>query len=96
MSGVLSFESVDVQKILNRNITRSYWLMMGQGGYKKEVGETVENASFPFSYSEFREEAYLESSLIYCEAVESYNPEHKTDQGFASSFPAYDLRSRNG
>lgn len=73
---VMDYTEKVVQMIINRNITRSYWLMQGQGGYKKESQRELENLGFPVPQSEFREEATLESALIYCEAVESYNPDH--------------------
>lgn len=73
---VLSFNDIIVQKIINRNVTRSYWLMQGQGGYNKVSASKIDNLNFPVTRNEFREEALLESSLIYCEAAESYDPDH--------------------
>jgi hypothetical protein len=73
---VLDFNDVIVQKIINRNITRAYWLMQGQGGYNKVKMSDIGNLNFPVTYPEFREEALLESSLIFCEAVQSYDPDH--------------------
>lgn len=73
---VLEFTDIIVQKILNRNISRAYYLMMGNGGYYKSSEAELENIHFTIDYREFREEAKLESALIYCEAVNSYDSNH--------------------
>lgn len=73
---ILDFTDIVVQKIINKNITRAYWLMQGQGGYNKISADKMENLNFPVSYNEFRDEAKLESGLIYMEAVNSYDPDH--------------------
>lgn len=78
---ILDFTDIIVQKIINRNVTRAYWIMQGQGGYNKVKSSDLGNLNFPVTYNEFREEALLESSLIYCEAVESYNPDHFIETG---------------
>jgi hypothetical protein len=75
-NSVLDYTDIIVQKIINRNITRAYWIMQGQGGYYKESTKELENLNFPVTVREFREEAKLESSLIYCEAVNTYDPDH--------------------
>jgi hypothetical protein len=72
----MDYEGIVVQKIIHRNITRAYYLMMGNGGYYKSSVRELENVRFTIDYREFREEANLESSLIYCEAVASYDPDH--------------------
>ena len=81
MEKVLDFNDTIVKKIINRNVSRAYWLMQGNGGYRKESEKELENLHFPVSYAEFREEALLESSLIYCEAVKSYNPLYLIESG---------------
>lgn len=78
---ILDYTDIIVQKIINRNVTRAYWLMQGQGGYNKVSTDKIDNLHFPVTYREFREEAILESSLIYCEAVKSYNPDHFIETG---------------
>ena len=78
---VLDYTDIIVQKIINRNITRAYWLMQGQGGYGKVSTDKIDNLNFPVTYPEFREEALLESSLIYMESISSYDPDHFINQG---------------
>lgn len=78
---ILDYTDIIVQKIINRNISRAYWLMQGSGGYYKKSTSELENLGFPVSYGEFREEALLESSLIYMEAVNSYNPDYLIESG---------------
>ena len=73
---ILDYTDIIVQKIINRNVTRAYWLMQGQGGYNKVKSTDIGNLNFPVTMFEFREEALLESSLIYMEAVNSYDSDH--------------------
>lgn len=80
---VLDFTDVIVQKIINRNVTRAYWIMQGQGGYNIKSHDGLKNLNFPVTYREFREEALLESSLIYMEAIGSYNPYHLIEKGIS-------------
>lgn len=78
---IMDYSSITVQRIINRNIRRAYYLMIGNGGYYKTEFDIIENLRFNIEYQEFRDEAKLESSLIYVEASNSYNPNHADRNG---------------